>query len=123
MDEIIRFTKTKRYTETRIKRLIVHTVMGLTKDDMREIDTGGIYARVLAFSPKGAEMIRRIKKNQSSVPVITNPNREQAAFSECCRMLDFDRKAADIRKLATDGNLGGFFDFNIHPSNCRNCYA
>jgi hypothetical protein len=30
-------------------------------------------------------------------------------------MLDFDTRAADMRKLAEDGNLNGFFDPNIRP--------
>ncbi|MDR2610536.1 MAG: nucleotidyltransferase family protein, partial [Clostridiales Family XIII bacterium] len=34
LQEAIRYTKTRRYTETRVKRLIAHTVVGLTKADM-----------------------------------------------------------------------------------------
>ncbi|MDR1028418.1 MAG: nucleotidyltransferase family protein, partial [Clostridiales Family XIII bacterium] len=116
MDEIVRFTKTKRYTETRIKRLIVHTVMGLMKEDMRVIEGGGLYARVLAFSDRGAGLIRRVKKTPRSIPLITNPNRERAARSGCTRLVDFDVKAADMRKLISDGALAGFFDLNIYPT-------
>jgi predicted nucleotidyltransferase len=115
MAEIVRFTKTKRYTETRIKRLIVHTVMGLTKQDMRAIDAGGIYGRVLAFSDRGAKLIRRVKKTEGAIPLISNPNREQSALSGCSLMPAFDRKAADVRKLAEDGCLGGFCDLKCNP--------
>jgi predicted nucleotidyltransferase len=116
VEEIVRFTKTKRYTETRIKRLIIHTIMGLTKEAMAEIDEGDICARVLAFSAKGAKLIRRIKKTGGSVPLITNPNREREMLARCRLMAEFDAKAADLRKLVSDGNLGGFRDENAHPA-------
>jgi predicted nucleotidyltransferase len=115
MADIVRFTKTKRYTETRIKRLIIHTVMGLTKDDMRAVEAGGIYGRVLAFSDRGAKLIRRVKKTTGAIPLITNPNRERAAFAGSLHMSEFDRKAADVRRLARDGCLGGFCDLKLNP--------
>ena len=63
VEEIVRAIKTRRYTETRVKRLLIHTLMGLTKGDMTQIYGGDIYGRILAFSGKGAELLRHIKKN------------------------------------------------------------
>jgi predicted nucleotidyltransferase len=114
MEEMIRLTKTKRYTRTRIKRLMIHTVMGLTKETFKDAVAEGLYARVLAFSERGAELIRYAKKS-GSVPLITNPNREKGVLRPYRRTFGFDIRAADIRRLMLSGCLSGFLDFSNNP--------
>lgn len=114
MEEMIRLTKTKRYTRTRIKRLMIHTLMGLTKETIKEATAEGLYARVLAFSERGAELIRYAKKN-GSLPLITNPNREKGVLMPYRRTFGFDLRAADIRRLMLSGCLSGFLDFSNNP--------
>jgi predicted nucleotidyltransferase len=114
MARIIRLTKTKRYTQTRIRRLIAHTVIGLTKDAMYIAYPERLYARVLAFNDTGAKLIRRIKK-QGSIPLITNANREEELLKDSQLTLSFDRKAADLHRIMEYGALNGFDDLKIPP--------
>jgi predicted nucleotidyltransferase len=114
MAQVIRLTKTKRYTETRVRRLIAHTVVGLTKEAMKAAIKEPLYARVLAFNDAGAKLIRRIKK-QGNMPLITNANREQELLAASKVTLSFDKKAADIYRIMEYGTLSGFDDLKIKP--------
>jgi predicted nucleotidyltransferase len=107
MDEAVRYTKTRRYTETRVRRLILHTVMGLTKDAAAAALAEPLYARVLAFSETGARLIRRAKK-EGSIPVITNANRERDALALSSVTFGYDVRAAELYCLLSHGDLAGF---------------
>ncbi|MDR0852581.1 MAG: nucleotidyltransferase [Clostridiales Family XIII bacterium] len=116
MSDLIDRVDTKRYTQTRIRRLILHTLAGLTKEDMRAINAGGTYARVLAFNDKGARLIRRMKgSGRLRIPIITNPNREQELLKGLETLSHFDALASDLRRIAETGSLSGFSDLQKNP--------
>lgn len=68
LNELYDNIKSKRYTHSRIRQIIISAALGVKKTDLQ---TGASFIRVLAFNDKGRELIREIKKN-SSLPVITN---------------------------------------------------
>jgi predicted nucleotidyltransferase len=105
--EAVRYTKTRRYTETRVRRLILHTIMGLTKELMSEALEEPPYARILAFSETGAKLIRRVKKS-GNIPVISNANREKTLLSSSPVTFGFDVRTAEIYRLLQTGNIAGF---------------
>jgi predicted nucleotidyltransferase len=119
MAEIIRYTKSKRYTETRVKRLMIHTLLGLGKGDMTQIYGGDIYGRVLAFSAAGAELLRYIKKNDlAAFPLMTNMNKQREPETESAdlkKLIEFDLKASDLYRLAQRGEIKGFIDSKCNP--------
>jgi predicted nucleotidyltransferase len=110
MDEAVRYTKTRRYTETRVRRLILHTVLGLTKAQMAAAIKEPPYARVLAFSEAGAKLIRRAKR-AGDIPIISNANREKALLSASPVTFGFDIKAAEFYRLLQKGNIAGFNEY------------
>ena len=59
LEEIAAATKSKRYTRTRIDRMILCAFLGLTTDD---IATPPPYARVLAFNDRGREILNNARK-------------------------------------------------------------
>lgn len=59
LEDIIIATKTKRYTRTRIDRMVMCAYLGITQE-MMEADVP--YIRVLAFSEKGRDILRKAKK-------------------------------------------------------------
>lgn len=66
VNEIIEKIKSKRYTHSRLRRIMLCTFLGVTKNDLySEIP----YIKVLAFNEKGREILK-IMKETSSVPVI-----------------------------------------------------
>lgn len=101
-DEIIARLLSKRYTETRIKRLLIHTLTGLTKSEFfRIMEAPRLYARVLGFSEKGAKLLRHIKSAEcSQIPIISNINKELMPDDPIWEILKYDLLASDIYNLA-----------------------
>ncbi len=103
--------KTKRYTKTRIDRIIVNALLGITDSDT---EMKPQYARVLAFNDVGTKIIKEIKQN-SSIPVITKVadfiNNENPHL---VKMLKKDILATDIYSLLTCEKTGGK-DFTTSP--------
>ena len=60
LEEIIAATKSKRYTRTRLDRMVMCAFLGITAADLQmEIP----YTRVLAFTTKGRSILKEAKKN------------------------------------------------------------
>ncbi len=59
LEEIITATKSKRYTRTRLDRMVMCAFLGLTQDDLA---APAPYTRVLAFNQKGREILKLARK-------------------------------------------------------------
>lgn len=71
----MRRIKTKRYTWTRLQRILTHILTNTTKADMNQVITNKIpYVRMLGFSKQGQDYLNQHKK-QMNVPLITNLHR------------------------------------------------
>lgn len=68
LEEYIQLLKTKRYTHNRLKRLMVHILVGYTKEDNQKDYN---YIRILGFNHKGQEYLHQHKK-KLTIPLITN---------------------------------------------------
>jgi predicted nucleotidyltransferase len=117
MDSLIKAILSKRYTLTRIHRLLTHTLVGLDKDSFQYLlDHRVNYARVLAFSKKGASLLKQIKKEErNSIPVLTNINREISRDSEEWKLLKYDIASSDIYNLVAYGEIYSHSDFVMRP--------
>jgi predicted nucleotidyltransferase len=118
MVDVIKRTKTKRYVETRIRRLILHTVMGLTKEDMQIADSGGVYGRILGASEKGTKLLRRIKKEETAkFPLISNPKKQFSLLTEPSQIMirKYDLLASDLYQLIMSGSLDSYSDDLVSP--------
>ncbi len=60
LEQIIVATKSKRYTRTRIDRMIMCAFLGLTEKDLH---SPAPYVRVLALNDKGREILRKARQN------------------------------------------------------------
>jgi len=108
IEQLINSIKTRRYTRTKIQRIILHLMMNLSKKDVKIFNRcGPLYARILGFSKKGKTLLRTIKKN-SSTPLISKlSNYLRQTISEennnvrnrLIKMLDYDILATDIYVL------------------------
>jgi len=108
VEQLINSIKTRRYTRTKIQRIILHIMMNLSKEDISIFNKcGPLYARVLGFSKKGKTLLRAIKKN-SSTPLISKlSNYLRQTISEenshvrnrLVKMLNYDILATDIYVL------------------------
>ena len=60
LEEIIATTKSKRYTRTRIDRMVICAFLGITKEILAE---KAPYVRVLALNDRGRSVLKRMKQH------------------------------------------------------------
>ncbi|ASS37981.1 tRNA(Met) cytidine acetate ligase [Mogibacterium pumilum] len=99
IDELIMAAKSKRYTYTRISRLLMQIVLGIKRTDFGEIDPG--YFRLLAANETGRKLIRKAKNEElNKLPILTNINREAHKLQIFAKkQLLLDVKAADTYNI------------------------
>lgn len=73
--ELLQALKTKRYTHTKLQRMLTHILLRHTKEEMSApaLAAGPGYLRVLGFSSGGRELLKKMKKT-ASLPVIVKPS-------------------------------------------------
>lgn len=96
LSEIMKKTKTKRYTMSRIRRMLISSYIGLTAD-MQTAEPK--YALVLAFNRRGRELLGHINQ-VASVPVITKPAHSKKLDRQASDMFKFQTRADDMHSLA-----------------------
>lgn len=70
--ELVNIIKSKRYTQTRIQRILLYTLLGITKKDMQNAKKVTPYARVLGFNAKGKQMLADICNINPKIQMITS---------------------------------------------------
>lgn len=110
--------KTKRYTWTRIQRILLHFLVGYTKElQSGFLAAGGPqYLRVLGFSPKGQLLLKEMKSN-ATLPILTKvaPFLKQNGIA--AKMLSLDVMATNTHAVlypARSQRKGGL-DFIYSP--------
>jgi len=88
ISDIVKQVKTKRYTYTKIQRVIMNIILNVTKPFFNEHSGKPPYIRVLGFNKDKEYLLREIVKN-SSIPVVTN-------IKNPCELLKFDLKASEL---------------------------
>ncbi|MDI3501700.1 MAG: hypothetical protein PWP22_1471, partial [Thermoanaerobacter sp.] len=111
VEELMKLVKSKRYTESRIRHILIHLLLNIDKQIFKEFD-GPNYIRVLGFNEKGKEMLREIKK-KSPLPIITKVSQYKEKLSNT-KMFEKDLFATDIYTLAYKNSSIAGLDF-IHP--------
>lgn len=88
VDELIKLVKSKRYTYNKIRRSLVHILVGFTKDEAKRMEKTK-YIRVLGFNKRGQEYLKNVK---CEVPIITK-------FVKNIEMLNLEMRVSDIYNL------------------------
>ncbi|MDD7408327.1 MAG: nucleotidyltransferase family protein [Anaerovoracaceae bacterium] len=111
MDDFIDIIKTKRYTRSRISRMLVHTLMNFRAEDFSEL-RGVRYARVLGFSEKGREILSVMKK-KSDMPVLSNLAGLSRYDEKVRRSVELDIRAAGLYNMLHGGSdiTGGEYKY------------
>lgn len=113
MDELIEDLKSKRYTRTRITRLLAMALLGVKRGDVKNARN---YIRVLAFDEKGSQYLKEIKKSEScKLPILTNINKEAELYPEIKETLEKDILAGDLYNLVCGHDLYANSDYVRMP--------
>jgi len=99
--DFVNMVKTKRYTQTRIQRILVFALLGITKKDVQMAKKVVPYARVLGFNEKGKMLLSGIAQNNPKMEVITSVKKfmDNNTNKTYKRMLDIDIFATDVYTL------------------------
>ena len=113
LSELMSIVKTKRYTQSRIQRILVCTLLGITKRDVEMSRKVTPYARVLGFNEQGRELLSKIKKANSKIQLITSVKKFKDSNTNKIynRLLDIDIFATDIYTMACRSDHIANLDF------------
>ena len=72
INEFLNIIKSKRYTNTRLQRILLYSLLNITKKDMDISKKITPYIRVLGFNNKGKYLISEIAKANPKLDIITS---------------------------------------------------
>ena len=100
--ELINIIKSKRYTQTRIQRILLYILLNITKKDMYISRKTVPYARILGYSQKGKELISEIYNANPKITLITSVKNffDSSNNKTYKHMLNKDVLATNIYTLA-----------------------
>lgn len=115
LKDLISNIKSKRYTQTRIQRILLYALLGIDKKLMDNSKKVVPYVRVLGFTQKGKSLLSEIARTNPKLNIITslkkymdqNKNKNKI-LSE---MLEKDIFATDIYTLGYTGESKANLDF------------
>lgn len=84
LEDIMTATKSKRYTRTRLDRMMLCAFLGITKEDL---ETPVPYTRVLAFNDRGRSILSKCKKEYTFVNAGESVRDPYQALEQRCESL------------------------------------
>ena len=111
--EIVAGLKSKRYTMTRIKRVIMNVIFDIKRADITGAKS---YIRVLALNGKGASYLKQLKKSEGcTLPIISNLGDALRDYPGIAETLKKDILASDIYNLVTGKDMYEYSDYVKKP--------
>ena len=100
--DLLNIVKTKRYTSTRLQRILICALLGITKNDVAMSKKMTPYVRILGFSERGRELISQITKANPKLELITSVKKFQDKNKNKTykRLLDIDIFSTDVYAMA-----------------------
>jgi predicted nucleotidyltransferase len=71
---LIDMIKSKRYTQTRIQRILLHILLNITKEEIEKYKHSPQYIRILGFNKVGEKLLSKIA-SASRLPIVTSVNK------------------------------------------------
>lgn len=103
--ELIDNLKSKRYTHTRISRILINALLDIKKKDLEDAKYPR-YIRILGFDDKGKELLKQISK-KATLPLVTSVSK----YLSCCdeigtKMIRKDILASNVYSILdkSEGN-------------------
>ena len=103
--ELLSIIKTKRYTQTRLQRILLYTILGITKKDMEiSMSIPAPYVRILGFNDKGQELLSEISKKNKKLEIITSVKKfmDKKGNDNLKLLMNKDIWATDVYTLGYD---------------------
>ena len=95
---------TKRYTSTRIQRILLSNLLGIKEDLVQDCLKANLYAKVLAVNSDSKDLISTISQN-GKIPLLTRKSDVDALKKTSAKCFEIDLLANELYNLATGGNF------------------
>ncbi len=96
LEEILEKVKTKRYTHSRIRRIVICAFLGIKKEDVLAPVP---FIRVLGFNENGAKILKKAKET-ATLPIVTKSSEINALGENAKRVFELECFARDMFSLA-----------------------
>ena len=106
IDEIIEKVSTKRYTKTRISRILTYILLDITKSEMEQSKNANQYIRVLGINKKCEGILKTINNDK----LITSLKKFEENNGEN-QLLNIDKKAAEIYTIKYQKSVQANLDY------------
>lgn len=114
-DEFIHNVKSKRYTYTRISRLCMQIILGITRGKYNIQKPK--YVRVLGANLKGRELLSYIIDNElNKLPIVSNLYKFRSdADEEALSLIELESRGTEIYKLVSLLDKSEISEYKVHP--------
>ena len=106
IDEIIEKVSTKRYTKTRISRILTYILLDITKSEMEQAKKNNPYIRVLGINKKCEGILKTINNDK----LITSLKKFEENNGEN-QLLNIDKKATEIYTIKYPKSVQANLDY------------
>ena len=108
--EIMNMVKSKRYTFTRLQRIFLYGLLGITKDNMQISRDSTPFIRVLGFNENGKKLLNKINKN---VQIVTSVKKfvDKNKNDNFSKLIEKDILSTNIYTLGFRNNSVSNLDF------------
>lgn len=111
--ELLNIIKSKRYTQTRIQRILLYSLLGITKKDITISKKTQPYVRVLGFNEKGKYLISEVAKTNPKLNIITSVKKftDKNLNRNLKSMLEKDIWATDVYTIGYEYDSWSNLDY------------
>lgn len=111
--EFLSIVKSKRYTSTRLQRILLYALLGITKMDMEVSKKTIPYARILGFNRYGESLISEINRCNPKLKLITSVKKfvDENSNKNLTLLLNKDIFATNVYTLGFEYNSLNNLDF------------
>ena len=112
VSEFINIVCSKRYTKTRIRRILLYSILNITKKDIELSKKAMPYVRILGFNDKGKNLVSQIKKKNPGLKVVTSVKKfvDSNNNKNLKIMMDNDIWATNVYTLGFQNDSWGNWD-------------
>lgn len=114
VDDFVNIVCSKRYTKTRIRRILLYSLLGITKKDIDISKKVSPYVRVLGFNDKGKSLVSKIKHKNPSAKIVTSVKKfvDSNGNKNLQVLMNKDILATNVYTLGFECDSWGNLDFS-----------
>lgn len=105
-DELLKNISTKRYTQARIKRILICALLGINKTLLKNALKEDLYIKVLAINKEKLNILSYL--SALPYPVLTRKGDEKILKGTAKKCFELDEKACEIYSLITKKRINPF---------------